>query len=75
MTAVITIGSSNMATAIGTRTARHGRTSELMSRDTAPARRQSWYATGHRRWTSSRRPSAQPAPQRTFTAAGRSPAR
>jgi hypothetical protein len=28
---------------------------------------QSWYATGHRRWTASRPPSGEPAPQRTFT--------
>ena len=35
---------------------------------------QSWYATGHRRWTASRRPSGQDAPQRTFTMAVR-PAR
>jgi len=35
---------------------------------------QSWYATGHRRWTASRRPSGQDAPQRTFTRAVR-PAR
>ena len=32
---------------------------------------QSWYATGHRRWTASRRPSGQDAPQRTFTTAVR----
>jgi 8-hydroxy-5-deazaflavin:NADPH oxidoreductase len=74
MTTVSIIGSSNMATAIGTRAAKHGRTIELMSRNTAQARRQSWYATGHRRWTASRRPSGQPPPQRTFTTAGR-PAR
>ena len=35
---------------------------------------QSWYTTGHRRWTASRRPSGQAAPQRTFTTAVR-PAR
>jgi predicted dinucleotide-binding enzyme len=37
MTTVSIIGSSNMATAIGTRAAKHGHTIELMSRNTAKA--------------------------------------
>jgi len=37
MTAISIIGSGNMATAIGTRAAKHGHTVELMSRDTAKA--------------------------------------
>jgi len=37
MTAISIIGSGNMATAIGTRAARHGHTIELMSRNTAKA--------------------------------------
>src|SRR3954464_10542462 len=37
MTTVSIIGSGNMATAIGTRAAKHGHTIELMSRDTAKA--------------------------------------
>ena len=37
MTTISIIGSGNMATAIGTRAARHGYTVELMSRDTAKA--------------------------------------
>jgi predicted dinucleotide-binding enzyme len=38
MTTISIIGSGNMATAIGTRAAKHGHTVELMSRDTAKAR-------------------------------------
>ena len=37
MTTISIIGSGNMATAIGTRAAKHGHTIELMSRDTAKA--------------------------------------
>ena len=37
MTAISIIGSGNMATAIGTRAAKHGHTVELMSRNTAKA--------------------------------------
>jgi predicted dinucleotide-binding enzyme len=37
MTTISIIGSGNMATAIGTRAAKHGHTVELMSRDTAKA--------------------------------------
>ena len=37
MTTITIIGSGNMATAIGTRAARHGHTVEIMSRDTAKA--------------------------------------
>ena len=37
MTTITIIGSGNMATAIGTRAAKHGHTIELMSRDTAKA--------------------------------------
>ena len=37
MTAISIIGSGNLATAIGTRAARHGHTVELMSRNTAKA--------------------------------------
>jgi 8-hydroxy-5-deazaflavin:NADPH oxidoreductase len=37
MTAITIIGSGNMATAIGTRAAKHGHTIELMSRNTAKA--------------------------------------
>ena len=37
MTTISIIGSGNMATAIGTRAAKHGHTIELMSRDTATA--------------------------------------
>jgi 8-hydroxy-5-deazaflavin:NADPH oxidoreductase len=37
MTTVSIIGSGNMATAIGTRAAKHGHTIELMSRNTAKA--------------------------------------
>jgi hypothetical protein len=37
MTTITIIGSGNMATAIGTRAAKHGHTVELMSRDTAKA--------------------------------------
>ena len=37
MTAISVIGSGNMATAIGTRAAKHGHTVEVMSRDTAKA--------------------------------------
>jgi hypothetical protein len=38
MATITIIGSGNMATAIGTRAAKHGHTVELMSRDTAKAR-------------------------------------
>ena len=38
MTTISIIGSGNMATAIGTRAAKHGHTVELMSRDAAKAR-------------------------------------
>ena len=38
MTTISIIGSGNMATAIGTRAAKHGHTVELMSRDSAKAR-------------------------------------
>src|SRR5476649_1794904 len=37
MTTISIIGSGNMATAIGTRAAKHGHTIELMSRDTVKA--------------------------------------
>jgi predicted dinucleotide-binding enzyme len=37
MTTISIIGSGNMATAIGTRAAKHGHTIELMSRNTAKA--------------------------------------
>lgn len=37
MTTITVIGSGNMATAIGTRAAKHGRTIELMRRTTAKA--------------------------------------
>jgi predicted dinucleotide-binding enzyme len=37
MTTISIIGSGNMATAIGTRAAKHGHTIEVMSRDTAKA--------------------------------------
>jgi 8-hydroxy-5-deazaflavin:NADPH oxidoreductase len=37
MTAISIIGSGNMATAIGTRAAKHGHAIEVMSRDTARA--------------------------------------
>src|ERR1700689_3507110 len=37
MTTISIIGAGNMATAIGTRAAKHGHTIELMSRDTAKA--------------------------------------
>src|SRR3984893_15850000 len=37
MTTISIIGSGNMATAIGTRAAKHGHTIEVMSRDTARA--------------------------------------
>ena len=37
MTTISIIGSGNMATAIGTRAAKHGHTVEIMSRDTAKA--------------------------------------
>ena len=37
MTTISIIGSGNMATAIGTRAAKHGHTVELMSRNTAKA--------------------------------------
>jgi len=37
MTTITIVGSGNMATAIGTRAAKHGHTVELMSRDTAKA--------------------------------------
>ena len=36
MTTISIIGSGNMATAVGTRAAKHGHTIELMSRNTAP---------------------------------------
>jgi len=39
MTTISIIGSGNMATAIGTRAAKHGHTIEVMSRDTAKALR------------------------------------
>src|SRR3954471_15169284 len=38
MTTISIIGSGNMATAIGTRAAKHGHTVEIMSRDTAKAK-------------------------------------
>ena len=37
MTTISIIGSGNMATAIGTRAAKHGHTIEIMSRNTAKA--------------------------------------
>ncbi len=37
MTTISIIGSGNMATAIGTRAAKHGHTIEVMSRDTGQA--------------------------------------
>ena len=41
MTTISIIGSGNMATAIGTRAAKHGHTVKIMSRNTAKAQRSS----------------------------------
>ena len=47
MTTISIIGSGNMATAIGTRAAKHGHTIEVMSRDTAKAQHRSTWS----RWS------------------------